>query len=92
MTNEHSHTDDKHRDREFRIKIDREHFTVDQRQMTGAELRALPNPPVGEKWDLYEAVPGSSDRLIGDNDVVKIRNGQRFFTAPRHINPGMAEE
>ncbi len=82
----------KHENHEFHIKIDREHFTVHQQQMTGAELRALPNPPVGEKWDLYEVVPGHSDRLLSDNDVVEIHDGQRFFTAPRHINPGMVEE
>ena len=30
---------------EFHIQIDREHFTVHQRTLTGAQLRQLPTPP-----------------------------------------------
>jgi hypothetical protein len=33
-------------------------------------------------------VPGGTDRKIGDTEVVDIRDGKRFFTAPAQINPG----
>lgn len=72
----------------YRIQIDRNHYTVTQSQMTGAELRRVPDPPVGSDRDLFEVVPGGTDRKIADSDVVQIHNGQRFFTAPTQINPG----
>lgn len=72
----------------FQIQIDRVHYTVSQQQMTGAELRSVPQPPVGPERDLFEVVPGEQDRKVGDEDTVDISNGKRFFTAPAHINPG----
>ena len=75
-------------DRKINIKIDRETFKVDKQQMTGHELRLLPNPPVGPERDLFEVVPGGSDRKIADTDTVELKNGMRFFTAPAQINPG----
>jgi len=73
---------------EFHIQIDRVHFTVTQEQMTGAELRALPQPPVGPDRDVFEVVPGHADRKIEIDTRVEIRDGKRFFTAPAQINPG----
>jgi len=72
----------------FEIQIDRQHFTVTLHFMTGLQLRHLPTPPIGPDRDLFEVVPGGSDRKIGDEEVVEIRNGLRFFTAPAQINPG----
>ena len=73
---------------DFQIQIDRVHYTVHQSQMTGADLRRVPPTPIGSDRDLFEVVPGHPDRKIGDADVVDIRNGKRFFTAPSTINPG----
>jgi Multiubiquitin len=70
------------------IQIDRVHYEVDVRQMTGEQLRHLPQPPIGPDRDLFEVVPGHPDRKIGDSEEVELRNGTRFFTAPAHINPG----
>jgi hypothetical protein len=72
----------------FQIQIDRVHYTVTQARMTGAELRRVPPTPIGPDRDLFQVVPGGQDRKIEDADVVEIRNGQRFFTAPALINPG----
>lgn len=77
-----------HEPQKFQIQIDRTHFTVTVPQMTGQQLRQLPTPPVGADRDLFEVVPGGSDKKIGDGDVVEMRNGLRFFTAPAQINPG----
>jgi len=76
---------------EFHIQIDRVHFTVTQRQLTGLQLRQIPPTPIGPDRDLFEVVPGGTDRKIGDNDVVEIRDGERFFTAPAQINPGRTQ-
>lgn len=87
MANEHE--EKKHDGEErFQIQIDRVHFTVTQERMTGAELRRVPPTPIGSDRDLFEVVPGGPDRKIGDTEVVEIRNGKRFFTAPSEINPG----
>jgi hypothetical protein len=74
--------------RSFDIKIDRAEFKVHQRFLTGAELRQLPQPPIGPDRDLFEVVPGGSDRKVADNQRVEMRDGLRFFTAPAQINPG----
>jgi hypothetical protein len=72
----------------FAIKIDRVTYEVHEHELTGLQLRHLPNPPIGPDRDLFEVVPGGSDKKILDADVVKMRDGLRFFTAPAQINPG----
>jgi hypothetical protein len=74
----------------FQIQIDREHFTAHQDEMTGAQIRQVPTPPIGPDRDLFEVGPAHTDVKIEDATVVKIRNGLRFFTAPTHISPGQA--
>lgn len=74
--------------REFSIKIDRQTYIVHQPTLTGSELRNLPNPPIGPDRDLFEVVPGGSDKKIANTEVVKMKDGLRFFTAPAQINPG----
>lgn len=72
----------------FNVQIDREHYKVSQAEMTGTELRHVPPTPIPPERDLFEVVPGHPDRKIENDDVVEIRNGLRFFTAPGTINPG----
>lgn len=72
----------------FQIRIDRDHFEVTQVTLTGVDLRALPDPPIGPERDLFEVVPGGSDIKIESAAAVEMRNGLRFFTAPAQINPG----
>ncbi|MCS3695011.1 hypothetical protein ABIF07_000211 [Bradyrhizobium elkanii] len=73
----------------YEIKIDRTEFKVKEHFLTGAQLRALPNPPIGPDRDLFEVVPGGSDEKIADTQEVKMRDGLRFFSAPAQINPGL---
>jgi len=77
-----------HHEVKYEIQIDRKHYTVELKHMTGLQLRALPSPPIGSDRDLFEVVPGGPDRKISDEQVVEMRNGLRFFTAPAQINPG----
>lgn len=79
---------DHERSDRWQIQIDRVHYTVTKSPMTGAELRHVPPTPIGADRDLFEVVPGGTDRKIEDGTLVEIRNGMRFFTAPAHINPG----
>jgi hypothetical protein len=73
----------------FQIQIDRVHYTVSEPQLTGGQLRQVPETSIGEDRDLFEIVPGGPDRKIEIGDVVEMRNGLRFFTAPSKINPGV---
>lgn len=81
-----------HKPEAIKIQIDRVHHEVKQAEMTGEQLRHVPSPPIGPDRDLFEVVPGHSDRKIADHERVALSNGTRFFTAPAHINPGSASE
>jgi hypothetical protein len=79
---------EQHHEKTFQIQIDRVHYKVHDEQMTGEQIRHVPPTPIAADRDLYEVRPGEQDVLIGNADVVRIRDGLRFFTAPHHINPG----
>ena len=75
------------------IQLGRQDIEVSPTQLhdgtlTGRQIRALATPPIGADRDLFEIVPGGSDRKIGDGDTVVIRDHLRFFSAPTNINPG----
>ena len=75
------------------VRVDRQDIEVSpgllhDGTLTGREIRALATPPIGTDRDLFEIVPGGSDRKIEDGDTVVIRDHLRFFSAPRNINPG----
>lgn len=73
----------------IKIKLDHEHFEVEGPTITGAELRALPDPDLAEDRDLYLTVHGSeADRVIANDDVVEVEKNMDFFSAPRQIAPG----
>lgn len=88
ITKEQTVAGEKPDHKKFQIQIDRVHYTVTQEFMTGADLRQVPSTPIGPDRDLFEVVPGGTDKKIEDNETVQIREGERFFTAPAHINPG----
>ena len=75
------------------IRIDRKEYPVppdllDDGKLTGQQIRRLADPNIGPDRDLFEVVPGGSDRKIDAADGVLIRNHMRFFSAPAVINPG----
>lgn len=73
---------------EITIHIDRKEYRVDKVEMTGAEIRQLPSPPIGPDYDLYLEVHDGEDRLIADDDEVHLQEGMHFFSTQRHITPG----
>ncbi len=72
------------------IHIDRKLYKTQSPTLTGAELRHLAEPNIGSHLDLYLEVPGSDDRLIGNDEAVELKPGMHFFSAPSTINPGRA--
>lgn len=77
-----------HHEHPINIQIDRIHYKVESKTLTGQQLRSLPAPPIPADRDLFQVVPGGPDRKIADTDVVELHDGSRFFTAPGQINPG----
>jgi len=73
------------------ILIDGTQYIAPRREMTGAQIRALPNPPVSEDRDLWLDVRGGLDKLISDNEEVHLHPEICFFTVPKVINPGWAD-
>lgn len=82
------HGDKPEKPKTIEIKIDRTNYKVATSAITGAELRRLPEPDIGADRDLFEVVPGGSDRKIELTTRIELRDGLRFFTAPAQINPG----
>jgi hypothetical protein len=74
-------------DKTFPIHIDKQMFKVEG-SMTGAQLRALPDPPIGRDRELYRVLPGGDDQVVGDADLIELHPGEHFVTAPRNITPG----
>jgi hypothetical protein len=83
---DHGRPDPKHEP--FPIHIDRQMFPVTETSMTGAQLRALPTPPIGADRVLKRVVPGGQDVTVGDNEVVELHQGMHFVTAPKNVTPG----
>jgi len=74
------------------ILIDGNRYIAPQRTMTGAQLRALTTPPIGEDRDLWLDVDGGLDRIIEDDEPVDLHPQTRFFTVPKVINPGASAD
>ena len=71
------------------IFIDDTKYDAPKEQMTGAELRALPQPPIGAEVDLWLEVPGPKDDvLIRSGSTYAVKPGSKYYTAPSTINPG----
>jgi hypothetical protein len=71
------------------IYIDRNSFIVPSHALTGAMLRQLPSPPIRGDFDLFRVSVGEAeDVLVHEAEVVELKDGERFFTAPQAIHPG----
>lgn len=70
------------------IHIDRKSYKAPTTTLIGTELRALSNPAIGPERDLWQEIPGGDDHLVENHEVVQLRNGMHFYSAPATINPG----
>jgi hypothetical protein len=76
-------------DQQIPIHIDQKRYDAASPTMTGALIRALASPPIGPDRDLFLVVPGpGDDKKVGDSDVIELKPGTHFFSAPTTINPG----
>jgi len=72
----------------FPIFVDKQRVEVQVDSLTGAQIRNLITPPIGEDRALYLIGHGGEDKPIEDDESVPLKPGTRFMSVPRHINPG----
>ena len=70
------------------IFIDGTKYQAHASELTGTQVRALAQPPVGDDRDLWLDIVDELDTLVRDDEVIKMVDKMRFFTVPRVINPG----
>lgn len=71
------------------IFIGEERLVAPSSEMSGADLRNLPHPPVPADRDLWLEVPGPGDDvLIRPEITYTVKRGSHYYTAPSTINPG----
>jgi hypothetical protein len=70
------------------IHIDNTLHKAPKNPMTGRELKQLGS--VAANYDLWKKVPGKDDFRIGDGDVIDLKPGDHFYSAPGSLNPGGA--
>lgn len=71
------------------IFIDDVRYDAPSHSMTGAALRALPQPPIDTDRDLWLETPGPKDDvLIRPEQIYDVKPGSKYYTAPSTINPG----
>lgn len=70
------------------ILIDGKRVDAPRGALSGADIRKLVTPPIGEDRDLWLDREGTLDDLIADDEIITLRPHMRFFTVPKVINPG----
>jgi hypothetical protein len=73
---------------DYVIHIDKKPYKVEEEALTGAALRALPNPGIASNYELVLQVPGGDDRQIADDELVPLTNGMHFFSVPKNLDAG----
>lgn len=77
--------------KEIEFTIDAQIFLLPKQELTAENLRVLAEPDIGPDRDLYlEGKGHHEDKLIAAGEVVQLKDGQHFFTAPATITPGRA--
>lgn len=66
---------------DIHIAIDRQEYTVHEKEMTGAQLKALAGIPEANLLFLEVRGPGE-DEQIQNSTVVHLRDGEQFFDMP----------
>lgn len=71
------------------IVIDEIECQIKAGEITGRDLRQVPEAPIAPDRDLWRESPGGGPgEQVGDGQIVVIEEGARFFTAARYITPG----
>jgi hypothetical protein len=75
----------------YRIRIDREKFTVEVPEMTGRQILELAKKLPPENWLLNQKLKGGHVKPIGLTEVVDFRTPgiERFMTLPKDQNEGL---
>lgn len=69
----------------YRIRIDKDHFVVEEQTMTGRELLELAGKTPPERWMLNQQLRGGNVEDVGLDETVDFTTPgiERFMTLPR---------
>lgn len=77
----------KEHEKKFPIFINDTKYFASEEEMTGAELKELGEIPPGNR--LYKEIPGDKpDQPIGDDTVIKLKAGDKFYDLPPGVVGG----
>lgn len=78
--------------RRYRIRVDREKYTVEVPEMTGRQILELAKKLPPENWLLNQKLKGGHVKAIGLTEVVDFRTPgiERFMTLPKDQNEGLS--
>ncbi len=82
--------------KQYKIRIDKQHFVVDVPEMTGREILKLADKTPPERFALYQKLHGGQTKKIELDQTADFREPgvERFMTLPldqtegRHLNEG----
>lgn len=79
--------------RRYRIRIDREKYTVEVPEMTGRQILELAKKLPPENWLLNQKLKGGHVKAIGLTEIVDFRTPgiERFMTLPKDQSEGLSE-
>ena len=63
------------------ILINGQHYKLDDDEMTGAQIKALAEIPYENQLYLEASGPGDDDP-VGNDEVIELKNGDRFYDMP----------
>lgn len=71
----------KKKKKHINIWVNNQKFTAPKSEMTGQEIKALASIPKENRLFLENPGP-KDDAPIGDEEIVKLRSGMRFYDLP----------
>lgn len=71
----------------IQVKVDKHNIEFEVTHTTGLELKQRGNVPL--EYELWQAIPNSTDKKINDIDIVELHSGEKFFSVKPTIDPGV---
>jgi hypothetical protein len=86
---EDEHDDDKARDRTVTVTVNDQPVVLEDRRQTGAEIKAAAiaaGVPIQHDFVLSEVRPNGKQRIIGDDEPIKVKDGDALWAIPGDDN------
>lgn len=81
--------DEKARDRTVTVTVNDQPVVLEDRRQTGAEIKAAAitaGVPIQHDFVLSEVRPSGKQRIIADDETIKVKDGDAFWAIPGDDN------